>query len=238
MDNDIKTNILLVEDDEELAELTKDYLINYGYSVSVENNGQRAIERILKESPELLILDIMLPDVDGIEVCRRVREKYQKPILMLTARTDQIDQILGLEMGADDYVCKPVEPRLLLARIKALLRRVDTEKEQMQLIDNEHLQFDNLVIDNGARCVMLSGKEILLSSPEYDLLWLLAKNAGKILSREAIFSSLRGISYDGMNRMIDITISHIRTKISDDPNVSKRIKTIRNKGYMFVRTLN
>jgi len=181
----------------------------------------------------------MLPDVDGIEVCRRVREKYKNPIIMLTARTDQIDQIIGLEMGADDYICKPVEPRLLLARIKALLRRAASEKvQQPVIVDEERLNFDSLTIDNAARCVTLAGKEILLTCPEYDLLWLLVKNAGKVLSRETIYSSLRGISYDGSNRMIDITISHIRTKISEDPKVSKRIKTIRNKGYMFAKTFN
>ncbi len=241
MENSTQTSILLVEDDTDLALLTKDYLDNYGYQVSIEGNGKKAMQRILDENPGLVLLDVMLPDMDGIEICRQVRNQYQNPILMLTARSDQIDQILGLEIGADDYVCKPVEPRLLLARIKALLRRNSAEAEQ-QLIEekqsSERLVFDRLVIDNGARCVTLDDEEIFLTSSEYDLLWLLASNAGKIYSREDVFSSLRGISYDGLNRTIDINISHIRAKIDDDSNSPKRIKTIRNKGYMFVKTLS
>jgi two-component system, OmpR family, response regulator RstA len=232
-------NLLLVEDDEELAGLTRDYLADYGYNVAVESNGTKAIDRILSEKPDLVILDVMLPGADGIEVCRSVRDRFQNPILMLTARTDQIDQILGLEIGADDYVCKPVEPRLLAARVKALLRRSQPEEtHNSSPTDSQHLIFDELVIDNGARRVTLADQEIELTTPEYDLLWLLAQNAGVVLSRQEIFEALRGISYDGQNRTVDINISHIRAKLDDDPNSPQRIKTVRNKGYMLTKALS
>ena len=149
---------------------------------------------------------------------------------MLTARTDDMDQVLGLEMGADDYVAKPAQPRVLLARIRALLRRSD------KIIDDlpQRLEFDDLVIDNGGRSVLLSGEPVEFTSAEYDLLWLLASNAGRILSREDIFERLRGIEYDGQDRSIDVRISRIRPKIGDDPDNPKRIKTVRSKGYLFV----
>lgn len=231
--------VLIVEDDKELASLTQDYLIEQGYAVEVEHNGIAAVEKIRKDLPDLVILDLMLPGIDGMEVCRSVRNEFHNPILILTAKTDQIDHILGLEMGADDYISKPVEPRLLAARVKALLRRsianalVVPSSED----DQRSLEFDGLVIYDGARSVTVDGQEVLLTAPEYDLLWLLAENAGKILSRELIFQAIRGISYDGHNRIVDIAISQIRAKIDSNSN-SSHIKTVRNKGYMFVRNIN
>lgn len=155
---------------------------------------------------------------------------------MLTARTDDMDQVLGLEMGADDYVAKPVKPRVLLARIRALLRRVETDNER----DNSpaRLEFGALVIDNAAREVTLRGESVDLTSAEYDLLWLLASNAGTVLSRETIFEKLRGIQYDGQDRSIDVRISRIRPKVGDDPENPKRIKTVRSKGYLFVKEMS
>lgn len=223
--------ILIVEDDERLAELTSDYLSSNGSQVEVVNNGDDAIERILADSPDLVVLDLMLPGADGLTVCREVRSKgFHNPILMLTARTDDMDQILGLEMGADDYVPKPVKPRLLLARVRALLRRVEAEQEDSAA----RLEFGNLVIDNAAREVSLDGNTVDLTSAEYDLLWLLASNAGTVLSRETIFEKLRGIQYDGQDRSIDVRISRIRPKVGDDPDNPRRIKTVRSKGYLFV----
>ncbi|MEJ2755280.1 MAG: winged helix-turn-helix domain-containing protein, partial [Gammaproteobacteria bacterium] len=169
---------------------------------------------------------------------REVRAEYQKPILMLTARTDDVDQVLGLEMGADDYVAKPVRPRVLLARIRALLRRKEGIGGSEGVEENdkpERLNFGDLMIDNGAREVRLNGEPVDLTSAEYDLLWLLASNAGKILSREEIFERLRGIEYDGQDRSIDVRVSRIRPKVGDDPMNPKRIKTVRSKGYLFVK---
>lgn len=224
--------ILIVEDDERLATLTQDYLRKNGLDVAIETDGTVAIERILNEQPDLVVLDVMLPGSDGLTVCREVRPHYSQPILMLTARTDDMDQVLGLEMGADDYVAKPVQPRVLLARIRALLRRSDV----IPADDTPHrLEFGDLVIDNGGRSVTLNEQLVDFTSAEYDLLWLLASNAGKILSREDIFERLRGIEYDGQDRSIDVRISRIRPKIGDDPENPKRIKTVRSKGYLFVK---
>ncbi len=233
IDKDLRgQRVLIVEDDQRLAGLTQEYLQRNGFHVHVEGDGAQAVRRVLQEQPDLVVLDVMLPGVDGLTVCRELRaHHFNQPILMLTARSDDMDQVLGLEMGADDYVAKPVQPRVLLARVRALLRRVDGgEEEQVQ-----RLEFGDLVIDNGARSVSLMGDLVDFTSAEYDLLWLLASHAGTILSREDIFASLRGIEYDGQDRSIDVRISRIRPKIGDDPDNPRRIKTVRSKGYLFVR---
>ena len=224
--------ILIVEDDQRLAELTQEYLQGNGLQVAIESDGARAAARILEEQPDLVVLDLMLPGEDGLSICRKVRGQFAGPILMLTARTDDMDEVLGLEMGADDYVCKPVRPRVLLARIRALLRRseaVDAPAENAR-----RLQFGPLVIDNAMREAWLREEGIELTSAEFDLLWLLVSNAGRILSREEIFTALRGIEYDGQDRSIDVRISRIRPKIGDDPMHPRLIKTVRSKGYLFV----
>lgn len=224
--------VLIVEDDIRLAELTQEFLVRNGLEVAVEADGARAIRRIVEEQPDVVVLDLMLPGADGLSVCREVRaQQYQGVILMLTARTDDMDQVLGLEMGADDYVAKPAQPRVLLARIRALLRRTDKIEDD----GAQRLDFGDLIIDNGARSVLLLGEPVEFTSAEYDLLWLLASNAGRILSREEIFERLRGIEYDGQDRSIDVRISRIRPKIGDDPDNPRRIKTVRSKGYLFVK---
>ncbi|WP_182852117.1 response regulator [Metapseudomonas otitidis] len=225
--------ILIVEDDQRLAELTREYLEGNGLRVSIESDGGQAVARILAERPDLVILDLMLPGEDGLSICRKVRGRYDGPILMLTARTDDMDQVLGLEMGADDYVCKPVRPRVLLARIRALLRRSEGVADSVEDTPRR-LEFGSLVIDNAMREAWLSERSIELTSAEFDLLWLLAVNAGRILSREEIFNALRGIEYDGQDRSIDVRISRIRPKIGDDPMHPRLIKTVRSKGYLFV----
>ncbi|QFU03036.1 Transcriptional regulatory protein OmpR [Halomonas sp. THAF5a] len=224
-------HVLIIEDDERLAELTRDYLEANGFQVTVEADGARGVERILSLQPDLVILDLMLPGEDGLSICRRVRSEYPGPIMMLTARTDDMDQVLGLEMGADDYVPKPVQPRVLLARMRALLRRAEPGAAG----EEARLTFSDLVIDNATREAWLDGERIDLTSAEFDLLWLLASNAGRVLTREEIFDRLRGIRYDGQDRSIDVRVSRIRPKIGDDPNQPHRIKTVRSKGYLFVR---
>ncbi|WP_454255625.1 response regulator [Pseudomonas sp. Marseille-Q8238] len=225
--------ILIVEDDQRLAELTREYLESNGLKVDIESDGAKAAARILKEQPDLVVLDLMLPGEDGLSICRKVRSRYDRPILMLTARTDDMDEVLGLEMGADDYVCKPVRPRVLLARIRALLRR--REGSEAPAESQRRLEFGQLVIDSALREAWLREQSIELTSAEFDLLWLLAANAGRILSREEIFTALRGIEYDGQDRSIDVRISRIRPKIGDDPMHPRLIKTVRSKGYLFVR---
>ena len=234
------SRVLIVEDDERLAELTRDFLEKNGLVVSLETNGSHAVERIRNELPDLVVLDLMLPGEDGLAICRRVRPYYNGPILMLTARTDDLDQVLGLEMGADDYMSKPVRPRVLLARIRALLRRIsEASTESAPVTESREeparLVFNNLVVDRSMREAWLDDDSIDLTSAEFDLLWLLASNAGRVLSREEIFTSLRGIEYDGQDRSIDVRVSRIRPKIGDDPVHPRRIKTVRSKGYLFVK---
>ncbi|MBB3191464.1 winged helix-turn-helix domain-containing protein [Halomonas cerina] len=224
-------HVLIIEDDERLAGLTRDYLEANGFRVTLESDGARGVERILSLQPDLVILDLMLPGEDGLSICRRVRADYPGPILMLTARTDDMDQVLGLEMGADDYVPKPVQPRVLLARMRALLRRA----EPAEAGGETRLTFRDLEIDSATREAWLDGERIDLTSAEFDLLWLLASHAGRVLTREEIFAQLRGIKYDGQDRSIDVRVSRIRPKIGDDPHQPHRIKTVRSKGYLFVR---
>ncbi|MBA2780568.1 winged helix-turn-helix domain-containing protein [Billgrantia kenyensis] len=224
-------HVLIIEDDVRLAELTRDYLESNGFQVTVEAEGSRGVEQIVALQPDLVILDLMLPGEDGLSICRRARPDYSGPILMLTARTDDMDQVLGLEMGADDYVPKPVQPRVLLARMRALLRRAEASEQTGEA----RLSFGNLEIDSATREAWLHGERIDLTSAEFDLLWLLASNAGRVLTREEIFSDLRGIKYDGQDRSIDVRVSRIRPKIGDDPNHPHRIKTVRSKGYLFVK---
>ena len=227
----MNTRILLVEDDERLAELTAEYLSKNDLQVTVEPRGDTAEARILSEQPDLVILDVMLPGKDGFEVCRAVRQQYRGVILMLTARDEDFDQILGLEMGADDYIAKPVQPRVLLARIKALLRRLPTLDEHAG--ENETMVFGQFRISQATRTAMLGDAVIDLTTAEFDLLWLLASHAGNVLSRDDLLQELRGIGFDGLDRSIDARISRLRKKLNDDPDNPTRIKTVRGKGYLF-----
>jgi two-component system OmpR family response regulator/two-component system response regulator RstA len=232
----MKTRILLVEDDDRLAKLTAEYLQKNDFEVSIEVRGDTAEARILADDPDLVILDIMLPVKDGFEVCRSVRARYKGVILMLTARDEDLDQILGLELGADDYLSKPVQPRLLLARIKALLRRTpapyETVDDPIQGKAAE-LSFGNFHISQATRSTHLGDETIDLTTAEFDLLWLLALHAGSILSRDDLLQQLRGIGFDGLDRSIDARISRLRRKLGDDPENPTRIKTVRGKGYLF-----
>ena len=233
----MKTRILLVEDDDRLAKLTAEYLQKNDFDVTIEARGDTAETRILSDDPELVILDIMLPGKDGFEVCRSVRSRYKGVILMLTARDEDLDQILGLELGADDYLAKPVQPRLLLARIKALLRRTPTVAESAENAqesgESAELSFGNFRISQATRSTHLGSDTIDLTTAEFDLLWLLARHAGNILSRDDLLQQLRGIGFDGLDRSIDARISRLRRKLGDDPENPTRIKTVRGKGYLF-----
>lgn len=230
----LNKHLLLVEDDQDLAQLTQSYLSRQGFEITVIDNGLQAVTAINNNHYDLIILDIMLPQLDGLGVCQQVRAHCSQPILMMTARNDSIDQILGLEIGADDYITKPVEPRLLLARIKALLRRASLTSPQLEP-DPKTVSINALVVNDNARSVFLDGQEITLSNTEYELLWLLISNAGDVLSRKFIFENLRGIDYDGCNRTIDINISRIRAKLGEDPVSPQIIKTVRNRGYLLSR---
>ena len=230
--------VLLIEDDVDLATLTAAYLSKQNLDVAIEHHGDNALARINELNPQLIVLDVMLPGMDGIEICRRLRQRGDDvPIIMLTARDEDIDEVLGLEMGADDYLAKPVQPRVLLAHIKAILRRIPASPnnvEKSRLINNDNsLVFGHLRINKDARDVTFKDTPIDLTTAEFDLLWLLATNAGRVLSRHEILRDLRGLDYDGFDRSIDSRISRLRRKLGDDALSAAHIKTIRPHGYLF-----
>lgn len=228
------TTILVVEDDLKLSSLIQEYLTIQGFTTSGETRGDQAEKRILNENPDIVILDLMLPGLDGLSVCRSVRSKYKGYILILTAREDDMDQVAGLETGADDYVKKPIEPRVLLARIRALLRRNHEHLETGSLEKNETLSFGSLLIEKKSRRVVIDKKETDLSTGEFDLLLYLAENAGLIVEREKLYLDLKGYEYDGIDRSIDVSISRLRKKMLDNTKSPYRIKTVWGKGYLFV----
>ncbi len=229
-------HIFLVEDDHSLATLVKDYFELQGFRVSVENMGDNATSRILQEQPDLVILDLMLPGKNGLDICRELRLQSQVPVVMLTARTDDIDQIVGLEVGADDYICKPVQPRLLLARVTALLRRTPQHSAPSQdgkLNENE-FRFGQLYINSLKQIVTLDDVAIDITTNELSLLCLFAENADKVLSRDDLLNNLRGFGYDGMDRTVDMLVSRLRKKLADNATKPEKIKTVWKKGYLFV----
>ena len=225
---DEKIRLLLVEDDRRLSTLIREYLGGHGFAVAEEGRGDRAVERIVEERPDLVVLDLMLPGMDGFEVCRAVRPAYGGPILMLTARDEEMDQVVGLELGADDYVTKPVQPRLLLARLRALLRRGGGEARAA-----EQLRFGRLEISSETRDVHLEGRAIPLGTGEFELLWALASRVGEVLGRDELLRRMRGIDYDGLDRSVDIAVSRLRRKLGVPTNGEVGIKTVRGRGYLF-----
>lgn len=216
-------SLLLVEDDARLAGLLTEYLGRNGFAVTVERNGTRAVSRIPAEAPDAVILDIGLEGLDGFTVCRKVREQYAGPILIFSARGDEVDQVVGLEVGADDYVPKPASPRLLLARLRALLRRSSTSAPQ-------RLELGPLVVALASRSVTVDGASVELTTAEFDLLWALARNAGRPMSRQELMLACRGIDYDGLDRSLDVRVAKLRQRLGDsEPH--RFIKTVRGIGY-------
>lgn len=226
--------ILLVEDDNRLSTLIAGYLRKHEYLVDTVLNGDDAVDAILTGRPDLVILDVNLPGKDGFEICREAREHYDGVIIMVTARDEPFDELLGLEFGADDYVHKPVEPRILLARIKAQLRRAPVRQAGGALAQPESYTFGKFTIDRANRTVSLpDGTTPELTSAEFDLLWVLVCHAGEVVSRDDLMLQLRGVEFDGLDRTIDGRISKLRRKLRDDASCPQRIKTIRSKGYQF-----
>ncbi|HLU67470.1 MAG TPA: response regulator transcription factor [Kofleriaceae bacterium] len=219
--------ILLVEDDLKLAALVAEFLRRSGYQVIVVHRGDVAVGALVRHDPDLVVLDLMLPGKDGFTVCREARSVYAGPILMLTARGDDVDEILGLEIGADDYLRKPVRPRVLLARIRSLLRRADDSFAA----EPRRIELGALVINAAARTVELGGAAIELTGAEFDLLWALARAAGTPVSRDDLSRACRGIPYDGQDRTIDLRIASLRAKLGDTQRPPTLIKSIRGVGY-------
>jgi len=227
--------ILIVEDELTLQETLAYNLKHEGYKVITAVDGNQAVEKALQQKPDLIVLDIMLPGMDGFDVCRTLRKEMTEPILMLTARDDEIDRVVGLEVGADDYLTKPFSMREFIARVKALLRRVKVMKDKYTktIDENKVLVFNDLIIDDIRHEVTLKKSVLNLKPREYDLLFLLAQRRGQTLSRESILQEVWGWEYFGDSRNVDVHIRWLREKMEVDPANPKRIITIRGAGYRF-----
>ena len=221
--------ILMIDDDARLAGMVSDYLGGAGFRLTIAGTAREGEALLKRESFDAVILDLMLPDADGLDLCRRLRGTTDVPILMLTARGEPMDRVIGLEVGADDYLAKPFEPRELQARLRAILRRKGTPARA------EVLRFGRLEIDKGGRNVRLDGEERPLTGYQFTLLLTLAERAGRVLTRDALMDLMKGEKLEAFDRSVDIHISRIRAAIEDDSRKPKRIVTVRGTGYVFAR---
>ena len=221
-------HIVLVEDDLKLANLVKNFLNQHSFEVTILDTGENAAEIILSLMPDLVLLDIMLPENDGFSIFKAIKETFHNPILFLTAKDSAIDHVMGLEMGADDYIIKPVDPHVLLARINLMLRKSIPNKDDNKSI----LTFGKLVIDKSGRKVSLANQAVDLTTHEFELLWLLAEDAGTPLSRDHIHQKMIGREYDGLDRTVDVRVSRLRKKLNDNQSKPYRLLTVWGKGYM------
>jgi DNA-binding response OmpR family regulator len=234
--------ILLVEDDPRLAEMLVEYLGQASFHVTHAPNGREALTHIAAGQIDAVVLDLMLPDMDGLDVCRQLRAVSDIPVLMLTARGDAIDRIIGLEIGADDYLPKPFEPRELLARLRAILRRRVEHRPQPENAQHgvlhhhaDFLRFGRLEIDTAAHAARLDGAPCELTAYQFDLLLVLARHAGRVLSRDSLMELLKGEPLEAFDRSIDVHMSRIRAAVEDDPKKPRRIITVRGAGYLFAK---
>ncbi len=223
--------ILMIDDDDRLAGMVSDYLGGAGFRVTVAGTGRDGEAQLKRETFDAVILDLMLPDADGLDLCRRLRAGSDVPILMLTARGEPMDRVVGLELGADDYLAKPFEPRELQARLRAILRRRGGGSSPKEDV----LRFGRLEIDKGARVVRIDGEERAITSYQFAILLALAERAGRVLSRDALMDVLKGEKLEAFDRSVDVHISRIRAAIEDDPKKPRRILTLRGTGYVFAR---
>lgn len=226
--------ILIVDDDKRLCQLVADYLEPMGYEVEAAHNGAQGMQMILEGDYQAVILDVMMPQMDGFEVLKRLRKESDIPVLMLTARGEETDRIVGLEMGADDYLPKTFSSRELLARLRAVTRRYSISEKQMGPADRDKaLKFGNLEIEQSSRTVRLDTKALNLTPIEYDLLASLAGAAGRVLTRDQLLDAVAGRNYEVFDRSVDVHISSLRRKLGEDPRNPKFIQTVRTAGYMF-----
>jgi len=222
--------ILMIEDDLRLASMVRAYLTQAGFVVAVAEDAARGLAQIERSSWDLVLLDLMLPDGDGLDVCRRIRALSGVPVIMVTARGDTADRVVGLELGADDYLAKPFEPRELLARIRAVLRRQGERADTPQV-----LRFGRLEIDRAARRVRLDGIDRVLTARQFDLLQVLAEHAGRVLSREQLIDLVGAEGGEALDRSVDVHVVKLRAAIEDDPRAPRRLLTVRGAGYLFAR---
>ena len=228
-----RARLLMIEDDRALAEMVATYLDKAGMTLDHRESAEAGLAAALSGGYDAVVLDLMLPDGDGLSVCRAIRARSDVPILMLTARGEEADRIVGLEIGADDYLPKPFNPRELLARLRAIMRRRGGD---IPLADGETLRFGRLVIDRAARRVLVDGEERSLTGHQFDILSALAESAGRVLSREQLMDRVRGEALEAFDRSIDVHISRIRAAIEDDSKNPRRIVTLRGAGYLFARS--
>lgn len=221
--------VFFVDDDPVFAAVLGDFLEKNGYAVTHFPDAADVVERVVAESPDAVILDGSLPSGDGFDICRTLRPRYAGTIMLLTAREEDIDELLGLELGADDYIRKPVAPRIVLARLKAHLRKPEAAAQA------EELRFGALRIDRTSRSASIDGRPVELTTAEFDLLWLLAAHAGETLTREEIFRATRGLEYDGLDRSVDMRVSRLRKLLGDGADPPRLIRSVRGKGYLFAR---
>jgi DNA-binding response OmpR family regulator len=234
----LSERILLIEDDSRLAGMVSEYLGKAGYRVIHAENGTRGLALSEREPVDVVILDLMLPDGDGLDICRQLRARSDLPVLMLTARGDPMDRVVGLEMGADDYLPKPFEPRELLARLRAILRRTRAAPRSASgpgAAAQDVLRFGRLEVDRAAREVRLDGTSCQLTSYQFALVLALAEHAGRVMSRDALMDLVKGEQIEAFDRSIDVHVSRIRAVIEDDPRKAKRIITVRGIGYVFAK---
>ena len=222
-------NILIIDDDTQLTELLIEFLSSYKYNIVAKHTPEKGLEHLEKKGTDAIILDIMLPGMDGFQVLRKIRENLATPVIMLTARGEVTDRIVGLELGADDYLPKPFEPRELLARIQSILRRTHSSAA---IVGN--VQFKGLSIDKNKQEVLLDGKPISLSTTEYEALLLFVEHTGETLDREFLVENLRGISWQSYDRSVDVLVSRLRGKLGETPNKTRFIKTIHGLGYKVI----
>ncbi len=223
-----KTRILLIEDDTDLADMISRFLVSNGFECNIEVRGDRAVTQILDQRPDAVILDIHLPGEDGFSICKKIRANYPGVIIILTARSNEGNEVRGLDLGADDFMCKPARPKALLARLRIHLRNRKLDRQS-----KTRYEYGDLMIDASQRRCEVSGTEIDLTTAEFDLLWLLIQRSGEVLSRSEIYMEINGYKYDGLDRSIDLRVSRLRKKLGDLPNSPERIKSIRGVGYMF-----
>ena len=227
-------HILLVEDDPDIADLLELHLTDEGYRVDAVDDGDEGLERALSCNYDLIVLDIMLPGTDGFDICRRLRqEKCPVPILMVTAKTEEVDKVLGLELGADDYITKPFSIREVLARVKAMFRRVEVDQEAQLPDEDALIEYDGLVIEPTKRKVTAHGATVDLTSKEYDLLLLFARNPGRAYSRQELLDEVWGYQYSGYSHTVNTHINRLRNKIEPDPSEPRFVKTVWGVGYRF-----
>lgn len=227
-------HLLMIEDDARLAAMVGDYLQRSGYGFAHAADGAQGLRALKSQPPDLVILDLMLPDADGLELCQRIKRESRAAVLMLTAKGDPMDRIVGLEIGADDYLPKPFEPRELLARIRAVLRRGQPLATGPEA-GRPPLRFGSLEIDRDARTVTVGGALREITSYQFDLLLAMAERAGRVLSRDQIMEAVRGRELEAFDRSIDVHMGRIRQAIEDDPKAPRRILTVRGVGYVFAR---